>query len=130
MVVATPLHVRTRAGVAILALWFVMCGVLGRRHEAQVAHVVDPATGLVVHAQHLAGHHDPSKHSDIHGQDDAGDHDACALSAAIHQAAISTAAPVVARTTSAELALDPPRARAALAADIYRFAPKTSPPVA
>jgi len=129
---ATAVHVRSRTArvvVAAIAVLFVTSGVLGRRHEAQIAHVVDPSTGLVVHAQHLDGHHAPSKSSDIHGQSDPGDHDACALSAAIHQAAISAIATVVAHARPAVIALDPPRSRAAVPADVYRFAPKTSPPI-
>jgi hypothetical protein len=130
---ANAVHVRSRTAriaVAAIAVLFVTSGVLGRRHEAQVAHVLDPSTGLYVHAQHLDGHHAPSKSSDIHGQADGGDHDACALSAAIHQPAISGAAPVVALATPALLALDLPRTRAADVANVYRFAPKTSPPIA
>jgi len=126
------MHVRsrTRVLVAALAVLFVTSGVLGIRHEAQVAHVLDRSTGLIVHAQHLAGHHAPNKSSDIHGQADGGDHDACALSAAIHQPAISGGTAIVAFATPSLLAFDPPRGRAAVAADVYRFAPKTSPPIA
>ncbi len=129
---ATAVHVRSRTSrtvVAALAVLFVTSGILGRRHESQVAHVVDPSTGLVVHAQHLDGHHAPGKSSDVHGQADGGDHDACALSAAIHQPAISGAAPIVALATPSLLALDAPRTRATVDADVYRFAPKTSPPI-
>jgi hypothetical protein len=132
---ATAMHVRQRTVgarvlVAAIALLFVTSGVLGRRHEAQVAHVTDPTTGAVVHAQHLAGHHDQTKHSDVHGQVGAGDHDACALSATIHQAAISSPVLHVALGAGAARTLDPRRAQVTPALDIYRFAPKTSPPVA
>jgi hypothetical protein len=129
---ATAVHVRSRTSrivVAAIAVLFVTSGLLGRRHEAQIAHVLDPSTGLVVHAQHLDGHHAPSKSSDIHGQADGGDHDACALSAAIHQFAVAVVAPAVAHATPAILALDTPCSRAAALADVYRFAPKTSPPI-
>jgi hypothetical protein len=108
---ATAVHVRTRMSVAALAVLFVTSGVLGIRHEAQVAHVLDRSTGLVVHAQHLSGHHAPNKSSDIHGQADGGDHDARPLSAAVHQPAISCGAPIVAFGTPSLIAFDPPALR-------------------
>jgi hypothetical protein len=45
-----------RALAAIVGLWLVVGGALARRHEAQVAHVLDRASGLVIHGQQLAAY--------------------------------------------------------------------------
>lgn len=120
-----------RAIAAATAVWFVLCGVLAARHEATVAHVRD-AAGSYVHGKALAGHHD-GRNCDIHNQRhpdaDAGE---CALLTAFHQpASASVTAPAV--VTTACTTQERPIGRAAfpaIAAAVYRLAPKTSPPAA
>jgi hypothetical protein len=141
MAVATRLQVRAealaRSGVvrvlaAFVGLWLVVGSALGMRHEAQVAHVLDRGTGLVVHASQLAGHHEDGRQSDIHGQADPdADHADCAVSAALHQAANPSVAFQVAASAQTRIVLDPPRIRIGFAGEsVYRLAPKTSPPSA
>jgi hypothetical protein len=124
--------VRPRGVAAITALWFVACGVLAMRHEASTAHVLDRA-GSSIHAKTLAGHH-AGRNSDIHGQRDPdGDAGDCAVLTAFHQAAsaqISAPALVAVPGTICCTHDTPHGATTAGAADVYRLAPKTSPPVA
>src|SRR5260221_14792879 len=99
-----------RVLAAIIGTWLVVSGALGTRHEAQVGHVLDPKTGLIVHAAQIVGHHDASKQSDVHRQaDDSSDNGVCPLSAALHQAAcLDVARPVVADTLASQLVVDSP----------------------
>jgi hypothetical protein len=118
-----------RSLAATVAFWLVLAGMLGMWHEAHVAHVVDPHTGEVRHAERLVGH--TSTDSDYHGAADRDtDDDVCAISTALHQAARSDTAPRSARAPRVELRS--PSARtldvAIAAANVYRLAPKTSPP--
>jgi hypothetical protein len=123
--------VRSRSVAAITALWLVVCGVLAMRHEASTAHVLD-RTGAFVHARELAHRH-TGPVSDIHAQRDVDvDSEHCALLTGFHQAASADVArPTVA---CAALAIEAvrllPAPRAAARVDVYRLAPKTSPPVA
>jgi hypothetical protein len=125
------MQVRSRGVAAITALLFVACGVLAMRHEASTAHVLDRAGGFV-HARTMTGHH-AGRNSDIHGQRnpeaDAGD---CALLTVFHQSASpAIAAPAVVAVVRMHRAPDAPRAATTTAVtDVYRLAPKTSPPVA
>jgi hypothetical protein len=128
---ATRLQVRRRGAAAITALLFVVCGVLAMRHEASTAHVLDRA-GSFVHAQALAGHH-VGQDSDIHGQrDPGGDAGDCAVLIAFHQAASAQiSAPALVAVPGTLRTYDTPRgATSAAVTDVYRLAPKTSPPVA
>jgi hypothetical protein len=114
------------------AVWLLVCGVLAGRHEATVAHVRTSAA-VYVHASAPTGHHEESQNSDVHDQRDPGaDAGECALLAAFHQAASAhVTAPAVGSTACAmrvqEIA---GTAAPAVAARVYRLAPKTSPPVA
>jgi hypothetical protein len=123
--------VRVRVIAATTALWLVLCGVLAARHEATVAHVRD-AVGSYVHGKALAGHHE-GHNSDIHGQRhpdaDAGE---CALLTAFHQPASAdvTAPAVVTTARATHVRHITPAASFAIAAAVYRLAPKTSPPAA
>lgn len=108
-----------------------VCGVLAMRHEASTAHVLDRAGGSV-HAKMLAGHH-AGHDSDIHGQRDPdGDTAECAILTAFHQAASAQiSAPALVTVLGTTCTHDTPRgAPTASTADVYRLAPKTSPPVA
>jgi hypothetical protein len=122
---------RSRGIAAITAALFVACGMLAMRHEAATAHIRNRAGGFV-HARALTGHHTGGE-SDIHRQRnpgaDAGD---CALLTAFHQAASAEIAPpAVAAPLSTQCADDTPgRARTAHWREVYRIAPKTSPPAA
>lgn len=122
-----------RVLAATVALWFVVGGVLGHRHEAEVVHVVDHTTGALLHAQRVSHHDRGSTRAHFHGaaQDD-GDLGACALSTALHQPVSATIArPIIGHVSARALGLrvlDAPRIAAL--ASIYRLAPKTSPPVA
>ncbi len=127
---ASRLQVRSRGIAAITAALFVACGLLAMRHEASTAHVRDRA-GAFVHARVLTGHH-AGQDSDIHGQrnpeTDTGD---CALLTAFHQAASAavTAPTLVAAAGTLGLQSTPRTARSTAVTDVYRLAPKTSPPV-
>jgi len=120
-----------RVIAAATALWLVLCGILASHHEATVAHVRDAAGGYA-HGKALSGHHD-GHNSDIHGQRrpdaDAGE---CALLTTYHQpASADVTAPAV--VTTACTTHEPQIASAtllAIAAAVYRLAPKTSPPAA
>ena len=123
-----PTDATTRVSYALI--WLVVAGLLGARHEAEIAHVVDHHTGLVVHAPALSGHHGIGE-SDIHGQaDPRGDHDACALVAALHQAVRAVFVQPLALAVSRVAVLVAPRTPAFVVVDIYLLAPKTSPPLA
>ena len=119
-----------RVFAAIACAWLVVFGVLGGRHEANVVHVRDLATGELHHATPLVGAHTGDQ-SDYHAtRDGHADHDACALSSAFHQAARPHVATTFARPLRAIAATDPScdsRVTARSAA-VYRLAPKTSPP--
>ena len=113
-----------RVVAAIVALWFVLGGVLATRHEARVAHVQD-RSGHVVHAQALVGTHDGTR-SDMHARDAGHDHDRCPFAASLHHAAVAAHLAQVSGTTVAGLLVE--IAAAPVAARVYRYAPKTSPP--
>lgn len=114
-----------------MAVFFVAGGVLAMRHEAATMHVRDAAGGYL-HAPTLTGHH-ANHNSDIHGERnpeaDAGD---CALLTAFHQAASADVAPrIVAAFVSTLRAEDTAEGvRAVHWCEVYRIAPKTSPPAA
>jgi hypothetical protein len=119
-----------RAFALIAAGWLVLGFVLGARHEATEAHVVD-AHGQAVHASRIVGAHHGDR-TDIHAVDcgrDGGE--PCAIVTALHQPISShVAAPptaVVATAASASLASGAD-AIAPLRITVYRLAPKTSPP--
>jgi hypothetical protein len=123
---------RARRVVATIACsWLVLAGLLGARHEASVAHVIDQRTGEVRHASALVGAHTGDR-SDYHATSDADvGTDVCAISATLHQAACSEHASVVV-ITAPRLELRSPITLAAFATittTVYRLAPKTSPPV-
>ncbi|HEX3761361.1 MAG TPA: hypothetical protein VHW23_21845 [Kofleriaceae bacterium] len=122
---------RVRVIAAATALWLVLCGILASHHEASVAHLRD-AAGAYVHGKALAGHHDGHS-SDIHGQRhpdaDAGE---CALLTTYHQPAsadVTAPAVLVTACTTHERHVVPVTILA-IAAAVYRLAPKTSPPAA
>ena len=122
---------RSRSVAAITALWLVVCGVLAMQHEAAAAHVLDGA-GAYVHANALTGHH-TGVDSDIHGQrDPQADSGHCALLNGFHQAArADVTRPAVGCAWHTIQTLSAPgRARVVARTDVYRLAPKTSPPVA
>jgi len=125
------LQVRSRGVAAFTAVWLLVCGVLAGRHEATVGHVRTSAS-VYVHGSVLTGHHE-SQNSDVHGRGNPGDDTGeCAVLAAFHQAASAhVTAPAVVSTARATQVHDIPGAAAlVVAARVYRFAPKTSPPVA
>ncbi len=113
---------------ACLSLWLVVCAVFGARHEADVRHVIDGA-GNSVHAAMLVGEH-TSKQSDVHGAQGAVETDACLVLAAHHQARVSALAPVrIVRIERAATLAIARMVATSVAAIVYRFAPKTSPPL-
>jgi len=117
-----------RVVAAVVALWFVLGGVLGTRHEARIAHVQD-RHGHVLHAQALIGAHDGT-HSDIHARDLDHDHDRCSLAASLHQAASPDVSRVPSIASASQPAVVADRAPRLVTSSVYRFAPKTSPPQA
>ena len=121
----------SRGVAAFTAVWLLVCGVLAGRHEATVAHVRTSAA-VYVHGSALTGHHE-SQNSDVHDQRDRGaDTGECALLAAFHQAASAhvTALAVDSTVCATRVQDIAGTAAPAVAARVYRLAPKTSPPVA
>ena len=119
----------SRAVAALSAALLIVVGLLGARHEAEVAHVRDPQ-GAFVHAQKLSGHHESCSAADMHGRDEhrhaSG---ACGLLAVLHGSAISSRPPAVAAAPAIARDLEaPPIAAVPAAIAGYRLAPKTSPP--
>jgi hypothetical protein len=111
---------------ALAGLWLVASGVLGARHEAQVAHAFD-RYGVAFHAAGLVGDH-TSRDSDIHAAG-ARDHDACGIATTLHQATRPSPAHVrVAPVPAIEFVSRTDARAAATARVVYRLAPKTSPP--
>jgi hypothetical protein len=118
-----------RAVAALSAALLLFVGLLGARHEAEVAHVRDQR-GDLVHAQELADHHHSGPAAHLHGR---ADHDhapgACALLAALHASAVAPRPPAVVVASVAEHDLAaPPIAAPHGGIAGYRLAPKTSPP--
>ncbi|HSK04467.1 MAG TPA: hypothetical protein VK932_24600 [Kofleriaceae bacterium] len=118
-----------RAAAALSAALLLFVGLLGARHEAEVAHVRDQR-GDLVHAQELADHHHSGSAAHLHGRADHGHAPgACALLAALHASAVAPRPPaaVVAALVAYDLAAP---LTAAVHGGIagYRLAPKTSPP--
>jgi hypothetical protein len=128
---ASRLQVRSRGIAAIIAVFFVAGGVLAMRHEAGTMHVRDVAGGYL-HAPTLTGHH-AERNSDIHGERnpeaDTGD---CALLTAFHQSASADIAPraIAAFVFALRDADTPDGVRCVHWREVYRIAPKTSPPAA
>jgi hypothetical protein len=111
-------------------VWFVLAGLLGMRHEATVAHVVDPITGEIHHASARQLERHAGTQSDYHtaSPHDFGD-DVCAISAALHQAIdLTTARATVVATTSWTTLVKITITQSTAIAVVYRLAPKTSPP--
>jgi hypothetical protein len=119
-----------RAFALIAAGWLVLGFVLGARHEANEAHVVD-ARGDAVHASRIVGAHHGDR-TDIHAVDSGCEgSEPCAIVSALHNPISSqVAAPLVAVVTAAvPTSLDSIAAAiAAPGVTVYRLAPKTSPP--
>lgn len=118
---------------ALTALWFVACGVLGLRHQAQVDHVRDARTGAVHHAPRMIGAHCADEPTpDVHGRADVDGEDApCELGSAHHAGgplAVWRPIAVVSHPSFTEVAA--PTRRAGRPGRVFRIAPKTSPPAA
>lgn len=126
---ANRLQVRPRGVAAITALMFVACSLAALRHEATTAHVRD-SVGRYQHAPSLSGDHADGAGPDIHAQHPAENDGDCALLTALHQAASAdVSAPDLHLVIRAAFALDAtPGAAQGVARDVYRLAPKTSPP--
>jgi hypothetical protein len=117
-----------RAAAALGAVFLLVAGWLGARHEAEVAHVRDQQ-GDLVHAQKLADDHQVGPASHLHGRE-AHAHDAgvCELLAIAHAPAVASRAPACAVPAMAHDLATPPVAAVHGAIAGYRLAPKTSPP--
>lgn len=126
--VRLPHDVR-RVLATVTALWFLVFGLIGASHEARVAHVIDAQTGSVLHAPALTGSH-TNHQSDVHPSDAAAEHDVCAMAQALHQASsVSVACTHVSIAPELVVAADPIAERTITTpGDVYRLAPKTSPP--
>jgi hypothetical protein len=108
----------------------VLAGLSGMRHEATVAHVVDPLTGQIHHAAAPAVGQHSIHDSDYHAATSHdSDSDVCPISIALHQACDARVAqPTLATTLHVTRPAAIARAIAVAIAGVYRFAPKTSPP--
>jgi len=129
---AAGLQVRRKTLAVLIGAWLIVCGFLVRHHEATVGHAVERATGQLVHADQLVGHHEDDAPSDVHDRGpDHGDHDECVAAALLRTATMtSSAEPAIAEIHVRRLEL----AHAAVTVEraaprVYRLAPKTSPPV-
>jgi hypothetical protein len=122
---------RHRTCALATAVMFVVCGLLGMRHESRVAHVVNVRTGVTKHAVAI-GCHEQNPTPDVHSVP--GDHDpdvdACTIDAVLHQAARTSAfvAIAVAAPSPAIVVVPRPRSVSPRARLLLRSAPKTSPP--
>lgn len=117
----------SRAIALITSLWLVIGGVLGARHEARAAHFVD-GHGVAFHGSRMAGEH-TADHSDVHSRDAAPDHDACGITTALHKAAVHSFAPGLAVGERASVLAPRDHAvRLVATTQLFRIAPKTSPP--
>jgi hypothetical protein len=118
-----------RAVAALSAVLLIAIGLLGARHEAEVAHVRDQ-NGDLVHAQELADDHEAGPAAHLHGRDDhAHAPGVCALLAVVHAPALAAPAPAAALAPAIAHELGaPPIASVHRAIAAYRLAPKTSPP--
>jgi hypothetical protein len=126
----SPRAARSRRAIAAIAgLWLLVVGTLGFRHEAQVAHVVDPRTGELWHGSALVGTHSGTD-SDYHATRDRDrDTDACEIAAALHQAATSLSSWQVALPAPALVSTQLESCAPSVGSElVYRLAPKTSPP--
>ena len=118
-----------RAVAALSAAFLLVVGLLGARHEAEVAHVRDQK-GDLVHGQELAEHHEAGPTADMHSREAHGHAaGACALLASLHAPAVSARPPaaVIASAGTQEICA-PPIAAVHGGIAGYRLAPKTSPP--
>ena len=120
----------SRLFAACFGLWFLACGFIGARHEAEITHVVDQRTGLVFHASRVSDHHDATKPADIHRHDESDGGHECALSTALHQAASDRVSrpSAVDRGQPSANTLSVPGVVGRVERGVYRLAPKTSPP--
>jgi hypothetical protein len=116
-----------RLVAAITAAWLIACGVLGARHQSQVAHVVDSA-GRVHHVAHATEPHRDTTQSELRSAADRDDIDACAWSTIVHQAIRHTTAVAVSAVSPATVELASRDGELIRSSEIYRLAPKTSPP--
>lgn len=123
-------HCSRRAVAAAAAALLIFVAWASAWHEAEVAHVVD-RSGVALHAQKLADHHEESASSHLHGRSvDGHAAGACALLATAHAVAIAPIAPAAAAIEA--IAADPvapPSMAVRTGIAGYRLAPKTSPPV-
>jgi hypothetical protein len=118
-----------RAVAALSAALLIVMGLLGARHEAEVAHVRD-GNGDLVHGQELAEHHENGAAAHMHGREDHSHIEgACGLLAVLHAPAVASRPPaaLVPLAVSHELTV-PAIAAVHGAIPAYRLAPKTSPP--
>jgi len=131
MFAASGLQLRRKTLAALIGVWLVACGFLARRHEATVAHAVELRTGQLVHAERLIGHHEPDSVPDIHDRG-AGhsDHDVCLDAAMLRTATMAQQdRPVVAGMACSGVVVEHVVVSTENRRhDIYRLAPKTSPP--
>lgn len=120
-----------RAAAALSAILLISIGLLGARHEAEVAHVRDQ-NGDLVHAQELADDHEVGPAAHLHGRDaHAHAPGVCSLLAIVHAPAVAAHAPAAALAPVIEHELGaPPIVSVHRAIATYRLAPKTSPPAA
>ena len=122
-------HLQKRSVAIATALILLSVGLLAQHHEAEAAHVREQS-GRMVHAQSLAEHHDASSNAHMHGREVHRHAGECSLLAIAHAPAHHAAAPVITATatTTSHVETSPPAVVQSIAA--YRFAPKTSPPLA
>jgi hypothetical protein len=124
---ATQLQVRRRGFAVVAAITLVLGGLLGMRHAAEVAHVRDPHSGDIVHAQALSERHEQDAASHVHGCVVRDHEDSCSLLAAAHATPGARSTTTVARASVTAVVAIPVTAPW-LAIAGYRLAPKTSPP--
>jgi hypothetical protein len=118
----------SRLCAALTALWFVACGVMGLRHQAEVSHVRDAGSGVLRHAPRIIGTH--SGGTDVHGcRDQQDDHGICGLGP-LDQPAVSSSVEIEPAhdVWRAAIVASSPESATLAARQVFRLAPKTSPP--
>lgn len=121
---------RARRAIALATLTVVVAaGILGRQHEAEVAHVTDARTGITSHALESECHDTETVLvSHFHAMPSSDHADACEQTAAVHQPVVFTKiVPLVTQLLVIERATAPPVVVVAQT-PLLLSAPKTSPP--
>jgi hypothetical protein len=122
---------RRSAKTAVLAVLLLVVGQLfGFAHEAGTRHVTCPVHGEQLEAPTLASSVHECGDSHVVGVEGGGEHEDCAIARAIHQSTQTSTGPTLTHVAALALVFDQPAPTVTtVTSDLYRLAPKTSPPL-